>query len=131
MSGDIPEAAIRVLVPIATETRGTARPGRIRLAKALSASAGAGVPGMARISGRDKQKATKAGDSGDAAKGIRLSQDDRDRLVALKQRLKPLGMDARKRQLVGAGLRLLADLGDDELIKALQAADREGADDRH
>lgn len=114
-------AQIRILVPTAAETD-TARPRRVRLAKALAAT-GAGKPGgMVRLPKQAKPHESRMAKRKPDDNRCKLAADELIRLAELKRRLKALGTRVKRRELLRAGLLLLAAMNDMQLKQALGTA---------
>lgn len=124
MPAAVPVATARVLVPAAAESSSAGKPRRVRLAKALAATAAAQTPGLAvRPKGR-KAKKSKPGSN-----RYKLPDHEFAQLTALKQRMETLGIGVRRSELLRAGLMLLVAMNDAQLQKAVAAVGRiESAD---
>lgn len=96
----------------AAESTPAGRPGRIRLSKALAATAKA----MAAAAGSSKPAPR-------AARRCKLTPHEDAQLDVLKQRAQKLGLDTRKGDLLRAGLLLLASCDDLQLRKAVARLD--------
>lgn len=105
-------AAPRKLVPATAESAAAGKPGRIRLSKALAATARA----MAEAAGAAKP-------SKRILRHCKLAQHEDAQLAVLKQRLQKLGVDTKKGDLLRAGLMLLASCDDVQLRKAVARID--------
>ncbi|MCM2289604.1 MAG: hypothetical protein NDI67_11300 [Sulfuritalea sp.] len=88
------------------------RPGRIRLSKALAATAKA----MAKAAGASKPTQR-------ISRHCKLAPHEEAQLAALKQRVQKLGLDTKKGDLLRAGLLLLASCDDLQLQKAVARLD--------
>lgn len=102
--------AARKLVPTAAESSNGSRAGRIRLSKALAATAARTVAG---------QGGEKTGKSERVVSRCKLPAHEHEQLAALKKRMLALGMDIKKSQLLRAGLMLLVAMDDVQLRKAV------------
>lgn len=96
----------------AAESATAGRPGRIRLSKALAATAKA----MAEAAGASKPAPR-------AARRCKLAPHEDAQLTGLKQRLQKMGLDTKKGDLLRAGLLLLASCDDMQLRKAVARLD--------
>lgn len=109
-----PVAPAKALVPAAAES-GTTALRRVRLAKALAASANAKIPGMTRppkAAGSNEKKPRKPKSESHRYK---LADDEYAQLTALKQRLETLGSTVKRSELLRAGLLLLTAMNDEQL----------------
>lgn len=104
--------APRKLVPATAESTSANRPGRIRLSKALAATAKA----MAEEAGAAKSAKR-------VARVCKLARHEDAQLSVLKQRLQGLGVETKKGDLLRAGLMLLASCDDLQLQKAVARLD--------
>lgn len=112
--GAFPASDGFVAAPVESTTAG--KPGRIRLSKALAATAKA----MAKKAGTARQ--TKR-----VSRRCKLADNENAQLGVLKLRLQILGMDMKKGDLLRAGLLLLADCDDVQLRKAVARLDANAA----
>lgn len=94
------------------ESAAAGRPGRIRLSKALAATAKA----MAKAAVASKPAQQKA-------RRCKLTPHEDAQLAALRQRVQNLGLDTRKGDLLRAGLLLLASCDDLQLQEAVTRLD--------
>lgn len=97
---------------IMAESASAGRPGRIRLSKALAATAKA----MAKAAGASKPTQR-------ISRHCRLAPHEEAQLATLKQRVQKLGLDTKKGDLLRAGLLLLASCDDLQLQKAVARLD--------
>lgn len=112
------QAPARELVPANAESA-TKAIRRVRLAKALAATAKGRVPGLV---GPPKSEGTTAGRGKKPKSGTRrckLDAEDHVRLAALKRRLELLGRRIKRGELIGAGLLALAAMNDEQLQEAV------------
>lgn len=106
----------RELVPASAES-GTTAGRRVRLAKALAATARTAMPGMTKLprrAGGNGKKQPKPG-----SRRYKLDAEDQARVAALKRRLEILGRRTRRGDLVAAGLLALAAMSDDQLLRTV------------
>lgn len=103
-------------VVVTGESTTAGKPGRIRLSKALAATAKA----MGKAAGA-------AGQGKRASRRCKLAQYEEALLDALKGRLQMSGVDAKKGELLRAGLLLLADCNDVQLRRAVARLDASAA----
>lgn len=94
------------------ESTTAGRPGRIRLSKALAATAKA----MTKAEGASKPAQP-------ISRRCKLTLHEDMQLAALKQRVQNLGLEAKKGDLLRAGLLLLASCDDLQLQKAVARLD--------
>lgn len=104
------------LFPATAESTTAGKPGRIRLSKALAATAKA----MAKAAGASKpaQRISRC---------CKLAPHEDAQLTALKQRVQKLGLDTKKGDLLRAGLMLLASCDDLQLRNAVAGLDASAA----
>lgn len=119
MSAAKPEAAAKTRVPAAAES-GTRAIRRIRLTKALAATAKATIPGMTRPPKHVGAKETKGKRQKPQSHRYKLTDDEHGQLTALKRRLEALGSSVKRSELLRVGLLLLAAM-DDEQLKMMAA----------
>lgn len=100
------------LFPATAESTTAGKPGRIRLSKALAATAKA----MAVAAGTAKPAQR-------VSRRCKLALHEDAQLTALKQRVQKLGLDTKKGDLLRAGLLLLANCDDLQLQKAVARLD--------
>lgn len=94
------------------ESTTAGRPGRIRLSKALAATAKA----MAKAAGAPRPVQQ-------ISRNCKLTPHEDAQLAALKRRVQKLGLDTKKGELLRAGLLLLASCDDAQLRKAVARLD--------
>lgn len=104
----VPERYFSTMAESAT----AGRPGRIRLSKALAATAKA----MAKAAGAPNP-------AQQISRNCKLTPHEDAQLAALKQRVRNLGMDTKKGDLLRAGLLLLASCDDLQLQEAVARLD--------
>lgn len=121
MSAANPTARPRALVPAAAESSDEGRPRRIRLAKALAATAAAQIPDMALPPKRRKSEGAKAKKHSPGSNRYKLPDNELAQLNALKRRLGILGFGVKRSELMRAGLMLLVAMNDAQLQKAVAA----------
>lgn len=106
----------RELIPASTVS-GAAAGRRMRLAKALAATAKgrtSGTTNPPKRAGGNGKKPLKPG-----SRRYKLAAEDQARVAALKRRLEILGRRTRRGDLVAAGLLALAAMNDDQLLRTV------------
>lgn len=121
MSAVKPPATARALVPAAAESGSAGRPRRVRLAKALAATAAAQIPGMTPPPKRRKSNGARAKKRPQGSYRYKMPDNEFAQLTALKQRLETLGFGVKRSELLRAGLMLLVAMNDAQLQKAVAA----------
>jgi hypothetical protein len=112
-------ATIAKLVPIAAESSTVTRANRARLSKVLAAGAGAKPPGSAMPAKQPKSNGGKQKKLKLVSNRCKMPDTEYAQLTALKKRLIVLGIGMKKSELLRAGLKLLVNMDDGQLKKAV------------
>lgn len=112
-------ATAKKLVASAAESTNVTRTRRVRLSKALAAKPAEKFAGMATSVTLPKPNGAKSKKLKLVSDRYKLPDNEYANLMALKKRLLLLGVDAKKGQLLRAGLMLLVSMSDIQLKQAV------------
>ena len=112
-------ATLAKLVPTAAESSTVTRANRARLSKVLAAGPGAKPPGSATPAKQPKSNGGKQKKLKLVSNRCKMPDTEYAQLTALKKRLIVLGVGMKKSELLRAGLKLLVNMDDAQLKKAV------------